>query len=531
MKKLVPGLTEDNYDGGIMHLKSKLMFTIAISFIIFYLGVIIAVDTLIRDSSEKYFRELVSEKKEALQKILNEEFLSLSESYYMYLYNISPETIMAAHRYTAIVLYSSGGDVRDVIINPYSESIFDASSAETLSLIAKTKREVVKGFFYYNNRLYMFTSFPSYQTGEYLGYVAVVEEVDRTFLQEIQSILKVDFIELTDNRREKGEEVSEFLPLLTPDGKTVGYLKIGYINRIDPLVMRVYYWGLILSGLILLGSVTLASYLIDRTLLKRLSFVSSFMKNIGKRGFRTGERIMIAGKDELEELARSINLALDEIERNEKEISRMAENLKIINRILRHDILNDLAVIRGYAEIGEDKTDQEFCRKIVNRVDKAVETIEKLKNIEMALGESELYPVRISDVVKGIMDSYDVDWEMEGDGVVYADDGFYSVIDNLVSNAIKHGKSTRIKFEVKYEGDDAVIRVIDNGTGIPDEFRSSIFEEGFSLGESSGLGLYIVRKLVEKYGGSIDVSENRPSGAVFTIKLKRATYDRGSDEG
>ncbi len=529
-EELISGFAENNNDGGIMHLKSKLMFIIAISFIIFYLGVVIGVDTLIRDSSEKYFREMVTEKKESIQKILDGEFLSLSESYYMYIYNIPPETIIAAHKYTAIVLFSSEGEVLDVITDRYSESIFEVSSAENLSPIAKTERDVVKGFFYYNDKMYMFTSFPSYRTGKYPGYVAVVREIDRTFLQEIKSILKVDFIELTDDQKEKEGEVSGFLPLLTPDGKVVGYLKIGYINRINPLVVKIYYWGLVLSGLILFVSISLASYLIDRTMLRRLTFISNFMKNIGKRGFRTGERIMVVGEDELMELASSINLALDEIERNEKEISKMAENLKIINRILRHDILNDLAVIRGYAEVTEEKIGHEFCRKIMNRVDKAVETIEKLKNIEMVLGEAEFYPVRISDVVESIMGSYNIGWGIEGDGVVFADDGLYSIIDNLVSNAIKHGKSSRIKFEVRKDGENVVIRVIDDGVGIPEEYKSRLFEEGFSLGESSGLGLYIVKKLVEKYGGGIAVSDNIPSGAIFTIKLKRATDDMGSDE-
>jgi two-component system sensor kinase len=66
------------------------------------------------------------------------------------------------------------------------------------------------------------------------------------------------------------------------------------------------------------------------------------------------------------------------------------------------------------------------------------------------------------------------------------------------------------------------IRIADNGKGIPDEIKDDIFEEGFSYGDSggSGLGLYIVKKTIERYDGSVRVENNKPSGSVFVIHLK-----------
>ena len=68
------------------------------------------------------------------------------------------------------------------------------------------------------------------------------------------------------------------------------------------------------------------------------------------------------------------------------------------------------------------------------------------------------------------------------------------------------------------------IKIADYGKGIPESIKENIFEEGISFGDSkgSGLGLYIVKKTVERYGGSIIVEDNTPQGTIFIIKLKCA---------
>lgn len=74
------------------------------------------------------------------------------------------------------------------------------------------------------------------------------------------------------------------------------------------------------------------------------------------------------------------------------------------------------------------------------------------------------------------------------------------------------------------DGEWVILKISDNGKGIPEEFREKIFEEGFKYGNSAntGLGLYLVKQTIDRYGGSIEINENSPSGAVFLIKLKKA---------
>ncbi len=514
-----------------MSVKTKLIIIIAVSFAVFYISISVIIVELIHERTDEYYREWISGKKSVLNEVIDREFKSLVESYYyINRYNISPETILATHKYTAIVYYSPDGEVEGIYKNPHLKKPFDVNDAELISPNAKTSKEMRKGFCYHDGKLFMFISFPREANGELQGYVAVIKRIDQDYLSELRNILTVDVVEFSKDRKEVNGEISEFLPITNTSGIPVGYIRIAYRGIIDPLIAETYNYFLILSALILAASVLISSTLINRTFYDRISILSNFMKNIGKRGFRTGERIIMAGDDELKDLAESINLALDEIERSKREINGIAENLRVVNRILRHDILNDLTVIRGFAEIANERMRCDYCSRIINRAERAVDTITKLKNVEMALSESQLYPMKVSEVIKDVMKVHDIKWEMSGDGVALADDGLHSVFENLVSNAVKHGKTDRIKFEIKEEKDRVIIRVIDYGEGIPDSLKQRIFEEGFTLGEGSGLGLYIVKKLIERYGGKITVTDNRPSGAIFTIKLKRAENNMKSDE-
>jgi len=103
-----------------------------------------------------------------------------------------------------------------------------------------------------------------------------------------------------------------------------------------------------------------------------------------------------------------------------------------------------------------------------------------------------------------------------------ADDSLSSVIDNIIRNAVNHGKADRITITTGKERDMCEVRIADNGTGIPDEIKGKVFEEGFVYGDTghTGLGLHIVEKAMENYGGYAYVEDNEPKGAVFALRFK-----------
>ena len=107
------------------------------------------------------------------------------------------------------------------------------------------------------------------------------------------------------------------------------------------------------------------------------------------------------------------------------------------------------------------------------------------------------------------------------------------VIINLVDNAVEalggagagprpDGAAPRIELATAHDPSNGVVRITvsDNGPGIPPEDREKLFLPYYSTKRrGSGLGLAIVRRIVAEHGGAIDVTENAPSGTIFTIDL------------
>ena len=97
------------------------------------------------------------------------------------------------------------------------------------------------------------------------------------------------------------------------------------------------------------------------------------------------------------------------------------------------------------------------------------------------------------------------------------------IITNLVANArqAKHDdRENIINLDVEQRQKRVIITVDDNGTGIPEELYDRIFEPNFTSKTSgTGLGLTMVRKMVEDYKGEISVKSEEGKGTTFTISL------------
>jgi two-component system sensor histidine kinase VicK len=106
-------------------------------------------------------------------------------------------------------------------------------------------------------------------------------------------------------------------------------------------------------------------------------------------------------------------------------------------------------------------------------------------------------------------------------------DKFNRVLDNLISNALKFSKEKdKLDLILGTTGGYAVLQVQDHGLGIPKDMLPHIFErftkagrQGLKGETSTGLGLSIVKQIIEKHGGKISVDSEEGKGSTFTIKL------------
>jgi PAS domain S-box-containing protein len=200
------------------------------------------------------------------------------------------------------------------------------------------------------------------------------------------------------------------------------------------------------------------------------------------------------------------------------------ESLLLLNRIMRHDIMNDLNVALGSIQLYEDKRERRFLESATRSLTKSVDLIKDISDLERLRAPTDLRAVKVRDVIERVVENragQNVLINVSGEGTAMADEALSSVIDNLVGNAIMHGRSGIVDIDIKNEEGQCMIRVADEGVGIPDEVKARIFDEGFKFGETgnTGLGLYIVKKTMERYGGSVSVKDNAPQGSVFELRL------------
>lgn len=95
---------------------------------------------------------------------------------------------------------------------------------------------------------------------------------------------------------------------------------------------------------------------------------------------------------------------------------------------------------------------------------------------------------------------------------------FTVILDNLFSNSRK-ARSNKIELSWSQIADFLILSFKDNGNGVPTEFSNKIFDFGFSKTDGSGIGLFMVRKLLKKYDCTIELNTNNKIGAEFEIKI------------
>lgn len=222
------------------------------------------------------------------------------------------------------------------------------------------------------------------------------------------------------------------------------------------------------------------------------------------------------------------------------EQKRREQELELLNRIVRHDIRNDMAVVLGWAEMLDDHVDSEgeaSLEKILDAGEHVVELTEVAREyVETVVSDEDLTvePVSLRQVLETELplreESFpEAEFVVDGslpDVEVAGNSMLSSVFRNLLNNAVQHNdKDTpHVELSCAVSDDVVVIRIADNGPGIPDDKKAVVFGKGErGLGSpGTGIGLYLVQRLVTQYGGDIWAEDNEPAGTIFVVELPRA---------
>lgn len=217
---------------------------------------------------------------------------------------------------------------------------------------------------------------------------------------------------------------------------------------------------------------------------------------------------------------------------------RQRDTLLFINELLRHNVLNGMQIIKGNTALLEEHVDEEGTEFLETTQDRSDTIVELIQNVRVLVDsvsrETPLRPVPLADAVERVVESArDAHPEAEfhvdvpAAVTVRADDLLDAVLENIVSNAVVHNDSDTPRVWASASvasGNHVVLEVADNGPGIPEERRDLYFEPG-EQDESSvgqGLGLYLVRTLIDRYDGVVRIEDNDPRGTVVVVELERA---------
>ena len=200
-------------------------------------------------------------------------------------------------------------------------------------------------------------------------------------------------------------------------------------------------------------------------------------------------------------------------------------HLNLINEILRHDILNDLTVISGAFRLYKENREEKNLGMALDRTNTCIETINRMRDLELFFSSHiDLTIYSITDVLEDVIKRYpSITFNIEGQSQVLANECFTSIFENLISNAIIHGKTDTIDIKIKTDAKYCKVSIADEGIGIPDKIKKKIFDKNFAYGETgkTGLGLYVVREVMKYYGGYVCVEDNTPKGTVVTLVFRK----------
>lgn len=242
-------------------------------------------------------------------------------------------------------------------------------------------------------------------------------------------------------------------------------------------------------------------------------------------------------------LAANATVAFERVE-HEQKLHRQADQMEFFNSILRHDVLNGMTVIRGQAELLAGNLDSDQRQDMETIIDWSNDVIEIVQRVQSVIetvtgqGDHHLETIDLAAVlhseVDRIQSTYpEVTFETDvpSDVPVQANELLGEVLGNVITNAINHNDTNglRLVVAVEIERDDdggtVTVRIADNGRGIPDNRKETVFrrnETGPAKSSGTGFGLFFVHSMVETYGGDVWVKDNDSGGATFIIGLPLA---------
>ena len=324
----------------------------------------------------------------------------------------------------------------------------------------------------------------------------------------------------------------------------IAYFLTGYLYRVihwNPPVVLVQIINT-LVGLLLTGALVGALGKVFRRKgwvpeMQVFSPIIDAMERIARGDFSVRVENEFEDNQMVSQLASSVNKMALELDQMENMRQEFISNVS-------HEIQSPLTSIRGFAKALENDhlSDEErhhylsIIEEESTRLSRITEDLLKLAALESDQLHFEPKPYRLDKQIRTLILACEPQWSSKSinmdvsleESTITADEDLLSQVwINLIHNSIKftpEGGSIRV--ELQSHDSQVVFKIADTGIGISDEDRTRIFERFYKADKSrtrtkegSGLGLSIVKKIVDLHKGTIEVKNNAGAGTIFTVSL------------
>lgn len=327
------------------------------------------------------------------------------------------------------------------------------------------------------------------------------------------------------------------------NGEVVGYVDIGQYSSVllsdeDVNFKLSINKSIITSGVITLFIIILISLYFSKKFSIPIKDVANLSVNLSKGNFNTKSSTK-SNIEELENLRRSVNILAEKLKYQDMLRKRLVSDISHEIRAPLNVLQNNLeAMIDGLFPVSAERLN--YLNEEVVRFGRLLNNLDVLKEFEAESIKLNFGNVVLDELIqsiceeyymtaknKGIVLSYDFepnqDYSCTGDK-----DKLKQVFINLISNALKFTKSNGKVFVKMYKNDqNIIIEVEDTGIGIKEEDLPFIFERLYRGDKSrheiegSGIGLTIVKNIIQLHSGSIDVESKEGKGTKFKITLNK----------
>jgi len=211
------------------------------------------------------------------------------------------------------------------------------------------------------------------------------------------------------------------------------------------------------------------------------------------------------------------------------------EKLSVVGSLTRHDVGNKLMVMKSNIYLLKKQIgDNHKLAKYLEGIDSAIKQSDEMFEFSRSYEKIGVEKPSKTDVaqcfnqaamllpsfgtIKILNDCHGLE--------VMADSLLKQLFYNFLDNSLKHGeKVTLIRLHFIKEGSGVKLFYEDNGVGIPEANKPKLFHEGFSTGRSTGLGLFLIKKMVEVYGWTINEEGEFGKGAKFVITIPTSVFE------